>query len=66
MKGSFYGNVKPFRNFCNIAQMYLDGKFKLDELVLEWIALEDINLAFDSFHDCNCVNVGRAVIEFND
>ncbi|WP_256358550.1 hypothetical protein [Bacillus sp. sid0103] len=60
------GNVKPFRDFPIIAEMYLDGKFKLDELVLNRIALEDINHAFDSFHDCNCVNVGRAVIEFND
>ncbi|MEH7085339.1 Zn-dependent alcohol dehydrogenase [Neobacillus drentensis] len=66
LKGSFYGNAKPFRDFPIIAQMYLDGKFKLDELVLDRIALEDINQAFDSFHDCNCVNVGRAVIEFND
>lgn len=64
LKGSFYGDTQPFRDFPMIAQLYLDGKFKLDELVLERIKLEDINKAFDSFHDCSCVNVGRAVIEF--
>ncbi|MDQ7862624.1 hypothetical protein RCO48_21170 [Peribacillus frigoritolerans] len=35
----------------------------LDELVLERIKLHDINTAFDAFHDCNCINVGRSVIE---
>ena len=64
LKGSFYGDTQPFRDFPMIAQLYLDGKFKLDELVLERIKLENINKAFDSFHDCSCVNVGRAVIEF--
>ena len=36
----------------------------LDELVLDRISLNDINQAFDSFLDCNCINVGRSVIEF--
>jgi S-(hydroxymethyl)glutathione dehydrogenase / alcohol dehydrogenase len=65
LKGSFYGNVHPFRDFPLIAQLYLDGKFKLDELVLSRIRLEDINGAMDGFHDHSCVNVGRTVIEFN-
>jgi len=64
LKGSFYGDTQPFRDFPMIAQLYLDGKFKLDELVLERIKLDEINKAFDSFHDCSCINVGRAVIEF--
>jgi S-(hydroxymethyl)glutathione dehydrogenase/alcohol dehydrogenase len=65
LKGSFYGDTQPFRDFPRIAQLYLDGKFMLDELVLDQIQLEDINQAFDSFHDCNCINVGRSVIEFS-
>jgi S-(hydroxymethyl)glutathione dehydrogenase / alcohol dehydrogenase len=64
LKGSFYGDVQPFRDFPIIAQLYLDGKFMLDELVLDRIPLDEINQALDSFHDCNCVNVGRSVIEF--
>lgn len=65
LKGSFYGDTQPYRDFPTIAQLYLDGKFKLDELVLDRISLDDINKAFDSFHDCNCINVGRSVIEFS-
>ncbi|WP_238457394.1 Zn-dependent alcohol dehydrogenase [Alkalihalophilus pseudofirmus] len=64
LKGSFYGDTQPFRDFPAIAQLYLDGKFMLDELVLDRISLDEINNAFNSFHDCNCINVGRSVIEF--
>ncbi|MCM3544064.1 Zn-dependent alcohol dehydrogenase [Priestia megaterium] len=64
LKGSFYGDTQPFRDFPKIAQLYLDGKFMLDELILGRMQLDDINEAFHSFHDCNCVNVGRSVIEF--
>ncbi|MDR6882455.1 Zn-dependent alcohol dehydrogenase [Bacillus sp. 3255] len=64
LKGSFYGDVHPFRDFPIIAQLYLEGKFQLDELVLSRIHLDQINQAFDSFHDHSCVNVGRNVIEF--
>jgi S-(hydroxymethyl)glutathione dehydrogenase / alcohol dehydrogenase len=65
LKGSFYGDTQPYRDFPVIAQLYLDGKFMLDELVLDRIQLDDINNAFDSFHDCNCINVGRTVVEFS-
>lgn len=64
LKGSFYGDTQPYRDFPTIAQLYLDGKFLLDELVLNRIQLDDINKAFDSFHDCSCINVGRTVVEF--
>jgi S-(hydroxymethyl)glutathione dehydrogenase/alcohol dehydrogenase len=65
LKGSFYGDTQPYRDFPVIAQLYLDGKFMLDDLVLDRIQLNDINKAFDSFHDCNCINVGRTVVEFS-
>lgn len=64
LKGSFYGDIQPYRDFPRIAQLYLDGKFMLDELVLNRIKLEEINKAFDDFEDCSCINVGRSVIEF--
>jgi|APAra7269097024_1048537.scaffolds.fasta_scaffold00030_112 S-(hydroxymethyl)glutathione dehydrogenase / alcohol dehydrogenase len=64
LKGSFYGDTQPFRDFPIISKLYLDGKFNLDDLVLDRIKLEDINSAFDSFHDSCCINVGRTVIEF--
>ncbi|UYZ15231.1 Zn-dependent alcohol dehydrogenase [Brevibacillus sp. WF146] len=62
LKGSFYGDVNPFREFPIIARLYLEGKFQLDELVLDRIPLEDINKAFASFEDRDAVNVGRTVV----
>jgi S-(hydroxymethyl)glutathione dehydrogenase/alcohol dehydrogenase len=44
--------------------LYLDGKLELDELVLSRIRLQEINQAFDSFHDHSSINVGRTIIEF--
>lgn len=64
LKGSFYGDVHPFRDFPIIAQLYLDQKFQLDELVLDQVSLQNINQAIDAFHDPCCVNVGRTVVQF--
>ncbi len=64
LKGSFYGDVHPFRDFPVVAKLYLEGKFMLDELVLDRISLQEINKAVDAFHDPNGVNVGRTVVEF--
>lgn len=64
LKGSFYGDIRPYYDFPIIAQLYMDGKYMLDELVLKSISLDDINQAFDDFHESSCMNVGRSVIEF--
>lgn len=64
LKGSFYGDVNPFNDFPRIAQLYLDGKYDLDSLILERIDLEDINKVFDIFRDPQGKNMGRYVIEF--
>lgn len=64
LKGSFYGDIRPYYDFPIIAQLYMDGKYMLDELVLKSISLNDINQAFDDFHESSCMNVGRSVIEF--
>ncbi len=64
MKGAFYGEVNPFNDFPRIAQLYLDGKYDLDSLVIKEIKLEDINEAFDAFHDPTAKNTGRYVITF--
>jgi len=64
LKGSFYGDTQPFRDFPVIARLYLDGKFNLDDLILNRIQLNDINEAFEAFHNDCCINVGRTVIEF--
>ncbi len=64
LRGSFYGDVDPFVDFPKIAELYLAGKYELDSLVIDKIALEDINKAFDAFHDPNANNMGRYIIEF--
>ena len=66
LRGSFYGDVNPFDDFPKIAQMYLDGKYDLDSLIIDRIKLEEINIAFDAFHDPNGNNMGRYIIEFDD
>lgn len=65
IKGSFYGDTQPFKDFVNIANLYLEGRYKLDELILSHVDLKDINRVFDSYHDHTCANVGRSLIEFN-
>lgn len=37
LKGSFYSDTQPFRDFPVIARLYLDGKFNLDDLILNRI-----------------------------
>jgi len=65
LKGSFYGDVNPYKEFPMIANLYLEGKYDLNSLVIEKIALDDIQKAFDSFHDPNAKNMGRYIVEFD-
>lgn len=64
IKGTFYGDVNPFYDFPLIAKLYLDGKYNLDNLVIEKIELEEIQKAFDAFHAPDAKNMGRYIIEF--
>ena len=64
LKGSFYGDVDPFRDFPAIAHMYMDGAYDLDSQVIDKISLEEINTAFDAFSDSEADNMGRYIIEF--
>jgi S-(hydroxymethyl)glutathione dehydrogenase/alcohol dehydrogenase len=64
LRGSSYGDINPLRDIRILAQLYLDGKLMLDELVLGRIKLEDINKGLDAFHDHSCLNVGRTVVVF--
>lgn len=58
---SSYGGARPRRDFPWLAQLYLDGKLKLDELISQRIVLEQINEGFDAMRRRSIV---RAVIEF--
>jgi S-(hydroxymethyl)glutathione dehydrogenase/alcohol dehydrogenase len=43
---SSYGGARPRRDFPLLAQSYLDGKLKLDELITARLPLERINDGF--------------------
>jgi S-(hydroxymethyl)glutathione dehydrogenase/alcohol dehydrogenase len=43
---SSYGGARPKRDFPMLADMYLDGRLKLDPYITRRIALEDINDGF--------------------
>lgn len=57
---SSYGGARPRRDFPWLAQLYLDGKLKLDELISMRIPLERINEGFDLMRQGKIV---RAVVE---
>lgn len=40
---SSYGGARPHRDFPALAQAYLDGRLKLDELITQRLSLEQIN-----------------------
>ena len=62
IRGTFYGDVNPMRDFRLIAGLYLEGRYDLDSLVIERIGLDDIQRAFDAFHDPSARNLGRYVV----
>ena len=46
IRRSSYGGTRPARDFPLLAQAYLDGRLKLDELITRHIALDQINEGF--------------------
>ncbi len=58
---SSYGGARPQRDFPWLAQLYLDGELKLDELISRRIGLEEINAGFDAMARGEIV---RAVVTF--
>jgi Zn-dependent alcohol dehydrogenase len=62
IKGSYYGTVNPRRDFPLFLDLYMAGKLKLDELVTQEYALEQINEAYDAMLTGE---VARGVIVFD-
>jgi S-(hydroxymethyl)glutathione dehydrogenase / alcohol dehydrogenase len=58
---SSYGGGRPRRDFPWLAQLYLDGKLMLDELITRRIPLEEINSGFDAIRRGDTV---REVVVF--
>ena len=65
LKGSFYGDVDPIHGLRELADLYLGGQLKLDELIFRRTGLDRVNESLESFEDPNLANAGRWVIEFD-
>ena len=61
LRRSSYGGARPLRDFSMLAQAYLDGKLKLDELITGRMELDDINRGFEDLRAGRSI---RTVIEF--
>ena len=55
------GDALPSHDFPLMAQLYLNGKLKLDEMVTRKITIDDVE---DAFHEMETGNVIRSVIMF--
>jgi S-(hydroxymethyl)glutathione dehydrogenase/alcohol dehydrogenase len=60
--GSFYGSGRPRDDIPNLAEMYLSGKLKLDELLTRRYPLEQINEAYAALERGE---VARSVVVFD-
>jgi len=58
---SSYGGARPQRDFPWLAKLYLDGVLKLDELIMQRLALADINRGFDALRAGHAV---RSIVQF--
>lgn len=59
---SSYGGARPQQDFPALAEMYLDGRLRLDPYVSRRIPLDDIN---DGFAALKRGEVIRAVVTFD-
>ena len=50
LKSSWYGDCLPERDFPMLVDLYLQGRFPLDQFVSERIGIEDVEGAFDKMH----------------
>jgi S-(hydroxymethyl)mycothiol dehydrogenase len=50
IRSSWYGDCLPSRDFPMLIDLYLQGRFPLDDFVTETIALDDVEQAFEKMH----------------
>jgi S-(hydroxymethyl)glutathione dehydrogenase / alcohol dehydrogenase len=63
LKGSFYGDVDPIHGLRELADLYLAGQLKLDELIFRRTGHDQVNESLKSFEDPSLANAGRWVLE---
>jgi len=61
LKGTVYGSVRPILDFPRLAELYLDGRLKLDQLVSRTYPLDQINEGFEALRRGE---VARGVVVF--
>lgn len=60
-KGTAFGGAKGRRDLPKIVDWYMEGKINIDDLITEFMPLENINRAFDLMHEGKSI---RSVIKF--
>ena len=50
LKSSWYGDCLPSRDFPLLVDLYLQGRFPLDDFVSETIGLDAVEAAFEKMH----------------
>lgn len=60
-KGTAFGGTKGRRDLPKIVDWYMEGKINIDDLITEFMPLEDINKAFDLMHAGKSI---RSVVTF--
>jgi S-(hydroxymethyl)mycothiol dehydrogenase len=61
LKSSWYGDCLPSRDFPMLVDLYLQGRFPLDEFVSETIGIGDVETAFEKMHHGDVL---RSVVVF--
>ena len=51
MGSTHMGSTNPKRDIPMIAELYLQGHYKLDELVSKEISIDDVQAGYDSLRD---------------
>lgn len=60
-KGTAFGGAKGRRDLPKIVDWYMDGKINIDDLITEFMPIEEINKAFDLMHAGKSI---RSVVTF--
>jgi S-(hydroxymethyl)mycothiol dehydrogenase len=62
IKSSWYGDCLPSRDFPMLVDLYLQGRFPLEDFVSETIGLDAVEEAFEKMH---AGEVLRSVVVFD-
>ena len=60
--GSWYGSARPWVDLPKLADLYMNGRLKIDEMISRSYRLDEINIAYDALAGGE---VARSVIVFD-